>query len=241
MQVINKITDQLDCFGIPFRAGTIDADSCFMNSTPLRKTVLTAFLSVACACVSSAATIDFEGAGGLNALSTGSYFDVDGFRFTNTGGVNNFVLTTSQTNLIETNSTKIFSANQSTFTMTKVGGGNFSVSSLDIGGSWADANLFYRWADTVEVSDGTNSVIASLAGQGTSYLNLALNFANVSYLSFSATQNVLVPGDNNFEFTVDNIVVGDAVATPDGGSTFALIGAAMAGLMMLRRNRTRLV
>jgi len=85
--------------------------------------------------------------------------------------------------------------------MTQIGGGAFSLMSVDIGGSFV--NTPDRWADHVDVIAG-GTVTATLDGHGPTYVHLTPNFLNVTSVLFDPFVNDNL-GENNNEFTLDNI------------------------------------
>jgi hypothetical protein len=184
----------------------------------------------------NATTITFEGVTGF-AQGLGQFVDVDGFRFTLTGNttVNGFESITSQSDVVEPGTTKLFGANHTDITMTKIGGGFFSLQSVDIGGSFIAANN--RWASSVNVFNGLNTVNVVLPPNDPTYQTANVNFLNVSSVTFIPLINA-GGGANNFEFTLDNIVI-DQVggAIPEPASLF-LLSTGLVGVAA-RRHRKR--
>ncbi len=182
----------------------------------------------------NALVIDFEGKVG-SAFAIGTFIDVDGFRFTitATNGAG-FEVITNQNDIVEPGTTRLFGANHVEITMTKIGGRAFSLSSLDIGGSFAFSPD--RWADRVDVISGA-AVTATLAGHGPSYVHLTPNFTNVTSVILDPFVNAN-QGENNFEFTIDNIVIADVIAVTEPSSlSLALLALGLANLAFARRKR----
>lgn len=179
-----------------------------------------------------AIVIDFEGESGSSS-GVGSFLDIDGFRFTiSNGNGSGFQFVNSGNDTVEAGTTKLLAANFAAITMTKVGGGLFALLSVDIGGSFISSP--HRWADHVDVDGGSAVETATLAGQGPTFVNLATNFSSVSSVVFTPTVNANL-GVNNYEFTIDNIVVDEASAVPDSGSNIAFLSLAILGIAATRR------
>lgn len=199
-----------------------------MNTPAALRRVAVGLLLLTIGSSVNALVIDFEGKSG-NVSGIGAFLDVDGFRFTITGGnVNGFELVTNQSNIVEPNTTKLFAANHTEITMSKVGGGAFDLNSVDIGGSFVSSPN--RWADHVDVIAGA-VVTATLAGQPPNYVHLNPNFLNVTSVIFKPFVNTN-QGANNFEFTIDNIAISETV--PEA-STLALLALGLAGIGFRRR------
>ena len=177
----------------------------------------------------SAALITFEGASGF-ADDIGEFIDVDGFRFTfSAGNSNGFEVITNQDNIIEGDTTKLFAANRAEITMTMIGGGAFNLLSLDVGGSFITSPT--RWASSVDVTDGSNTVNVPLPSGDPTYQSVSPGFFNVTSVMFIPFINA-GGGPNNFEFTLDNIQV--SVPEPS-----ALLLLSLGALVVLRRRQRR--
>src|SRR5438552_3961266 len=102
------------------------------------------FLALGTAETAYSVTITFEGKSGL-IFNSGEFLDVEEFRFTLTNVNGGFLNITSQSNIVETGTTKLFAANHSIVTLTRIDGQAFDLLSFDIGGSFDFAPN--RWAD----------------------------------------------------------------------------------------------
>lgn len=185
--------------------------------------------------VSSAVTIDFEGAN-AQVLVIGDSFDIGDIRFTMSGGhTGRGFLEASpawDVGIVESGNRKLVSANFAEVTITRVDGGIFDVTNIDIGGF--HTGFLAGWANHVDISDGSSTVTANLLGQGNTYLNVSVSFLNATSVTFTPFHNIgSGPDSNNYNFTIDNIVVDEPV--PDTGSTALLLGAGLLGLAAIRR------
>src|SRR5262245_61869956 len=110
----------------------------------------------------SATAITFEGASG-SVFTLGGFIDVTGFRFTlsaTPSPSNGFETVTNQEDIIESGTTKLFAANHSEITMTRVGGGTFDLVSLDVGGSFTHSSS--RWANHIDIIAELNTLTVNL-------------------------------------------------------------------------------
>jgi len=181
-------------------------------------------------------TITFEGASGF-AGTPGTFFDVDGFRFTFDGPIGDgFLIIIGQSDIVEGGTTKLFAANHAQITMTKIGGGAFSLLGLDVGGSFI--SFPGRWADSVDVTGGGNTVHVPLPSNDPTYQSANTNFLNVMSVIFVPFQNPN-HGVDNYEYTLDNLVVGAPVVAPVPEPTaIALLGLGALGVLCYRRRQS---
>jgi hypothetical protein len=156
----------------------------------------------------SALLITFEGESGFTN-EIGEFIDVAGFRFTQTGGDGSgFLIINPQSDIVEPNTTKLFGANRAEITMTKIGGEAFDLLNVDIGGSFISFNN--RWASSVNITSGSNIVNVLLPSNDPTYQTANPNFFNVTSVSFIPFVNTS-QGQNDYEYTLDNIEVDTAV------------------------------
>jgi len=184
----------------------------------------------------SALLITFEGESGFTS-NIGEFIDVAGFRFTQTGGNSNgFLSITPQSDIVEPNTTKLFGANRAEITMTKIGGGAFDLLNVDIGGSFISSNN--RWASSVNITSGSNLLNVLLPPNDPTYQTANPNFFNVTSVSFIPFVNT-DQGENNYEYTLDNIEIADAIAvTPEPTSLLSLLALSTFGASpLLKRKR----
>ena len=175
----------------------------------------------------SAAVIDFE-VGFKFADGIGSSFDVGDYRFSLTGGQAATMLVSSQSDIVEGGTSKLFATNHSEVTMSRIDGGLFDLLSFDLGGSFV--NLPSRWASLVTATTTAGS--ASATPSGPTYTNVTADLFGIDAVSFIPTINAS-GGINNFEFTLDNIVVREAQAVPAP----ALAGLFLLAIGLLARRR----
>jgi hypothetical protein len=181
----------------------------------------------------NATLIDFEGDSGY-AQNSGDFFDIDGYRFTLTDVSGGFLTVTAQSDLIEGTTTKLFAANHSILTLSRVDGGSFDLLSVDVGGSWEDQAIWHRWADKVSIFDGSATVDVTLLGQGAVFHATNTNFLSVSSVVFSPTGS---RGTSDFEFNIDNISL-RAGAVPEPES-LALVGLGLLAIVARRRKTAK--
>ena len=172
-----------------------------------------------------ATVITFEGASGT-ANTLGGFIDVSGFRFILSATPSaSFETVTNQANIVEPGTTKLFSANHSEITMTRVGGGAFDLVSLDVGGSFTTSSN--RWADHVDIIAGGNTLTVNLPSNNPTYQFASPNFPNVNSVLFEPFGHV--GGDIvDFEFTLDNITVVTSAPEP---TTLLLLAFGLTGLV----------
>ncbi len=198
----------------------------------LLKTLAILFLFASTA--SRATLIDFSGVPTTLVTTSGAHFDIDGYRFTLTSvaGGSSFFSIDSSASFVEANNTKLFSANHSLLTVSRVDGGLFDLLSFDIGGSWINSPS--RWADSVSVSSTAGSVLATLPDQDPSYQFVSANLFGVSSVSFSPNGSGTA---FDFEYTLDNLSVQTA-SVPEP-APLALLGVAIGMLVIQRRSAKR--
>lgn len=182
--------------------------------------------------LAQATLIDFEGKSGFTDTN-GGFFDIDGYRFTLTDVAGGFLIVTNQAGLVESNTTKLFAANHSLLTITRVDGGLFDLLSLDIGGSWEDPALWYRWADSVTLASSAGSAAATLLGQPATFQNITPGFLGVSSVVFRPAGS---RGEFDFEFNIDNINL-QSNDVPEPSTLAIVLSAALAAVALRRRSR----
>ena len=183
-----------------------------------------------------ATVVDFEGATG-SASATGDSFNVGGLNFELTDLGLGFLQVFNDDNFVEPGTTKLFAANHAEITMTLAAGGAFSVSSLDLGGSWV--NSPNRWADQVQIAAQLNGggifqTLVDLPSLSPTYVTANLNLTNILSLNFAAFGSNGT-GLYDYEFTVDNINYNlAAVPLP---ASLAMLFVGIGALVGLRRKR----
>lgn len=182
--------------------------------------------------LAQAMLIDFEGKSGFTSTNGGS-FDIDGYRFALTNVNQGFLIVTNQAGLIETGTTKLFAANHSLLTITRVDGGLFDLLSLDIGGSWEDPGAWDRWADSVTLASSAGSTMATLLGQPATFQSISPDFLGISSVVFRPAGS---GGINDFEFNIDNINL-QSSTVPEPSTLAILLSAALAAAAVRRRSR----
>lgn len=182
----------------------------FLSVTKSLSRLFAAVLLLGAGGSANAIVIDFEGHLGLEALNIGDFIDIGDYRFTLSGaGGNSGGFTTSlQIDIVEPGTTKLWAANESEITMTRIDDSAFDLISLDIGGSII--NSPNRWADSVNIIAGASTTNVSLDGSDTTYQYVALNYLNVTSVLFDPIGNTN-GGANNYEFVIDNL---DVAAVP---------------------------
>lgn len=216
-----------------------------INFMPLRMglatralALLLASMTLGAASTAHAAVIDFEGKTG-SANSTGDTITVDGFTFTQTSvSSSGFSTITTQNDIVEPGTTKLFMANHSSIEMS-MGGAAFSLSSFDLGGSFV--NNPNRWADQVKVTatffDTTiSSLFVDLPLLSPTYVGTDWALTNVVGLLFEASGSNGT-GINDFEFVLDNIAVNMSAVPVPAGLPLLLIGLGSFGLVSRRRKQ----
>lgn len=193
-----------------------------------QKIALISVLSLAVTAIDArAATIDFNG-----AFTNGANFVIiGGFRFTITGGnQNGFLQINSEQGIVESDQTKLYAANHTEITMTREGDRAFNLVSLDLGGGIiADSG---SWASNVRISGGVKTTDVA---PGAKYQPVLLDFFDVKSVTFVPFMNARIEsGENDYEFTLDNIVWNEVAAVPDVGSTMPLLGLGIVCLGVMR-------
>lgn len=180
--------------------------------------------------LSHATLIDFENKTGFTSTNGGA-IDIDGYRFTLTNVNSGFLLISNDSSFVESDTTKLFAANDSILTISRIDGLLFDLLSLDIGGSWI--NTPNRWANTVGISSSEGLVTATLSKFSTSYQAITPNFIGVNSVTFTPTT---VGSLYDYEFTIDNLQVQQTSNVPEPGS-LALLAFGLAGFAISRRRQ----
>lgn len=208
------------------------------------KRICAALLLIACS--ASADTITFEGGPYAGVFNSGDSLLVDNYKFTLNNILAGFIGITNQSNIVETNTTKLYGANDSEIIMSKSDGAAFDLLDFDVGGSFTDDPLgpFFSWASAV-------TVIGTFAGGGsiseTVNINQSLTYTHATLGGFSGLKSVRFTPLPNVEadqwsnpwrrnFTLDNIEVQPA-SVPDSSSSVELLGIALAGFAAIRHFR----
>ncbi len=152
---------------------------------------------------SRAELITFEGHSGA-WFNDSEFREVDGFRFTLTkGNPSGFLIFEgNNSDVIENGTRKLYAANHAIITMSRADGALFNLESVDVGGTRiASPN---RWADSVNIFAGLNSVNIHLPSNDPTYQFAVLNFTSVTSVTFSPLQNP-EGGANSWEYMIDNL------------------------------------
>lgn len=171
-----------------------------------------------------AAFITFEGKSG-SADVIGASFDVDGYRFTVSGGTGPAFITNAL-DIVQPEETKLLAKNRTEITMTRIDGGAFDLLSVDIGGS----SIIIRtlWASSVDIIGGADSINVPLPPDDPTYQRASPNFVGVTSVKFVPIVNSSNDGEH-YEFVLDNIQVADATvsAVPEP-ATITMLGIGVA-------------
>lgn len=208
-----------------------------MNSTALKLDILsvcTAFFAVLAtvAMPAQALVLDFEGASG-SANTVGGFLDVGDFRFTLDAGSSGFIFLSGQGDIVESDTTKLFGANRTNVTMTRVDGGFFDLFSFDIGGSFASSPA--RWASSVDVAGSNGSFLSAIVGPNPTYNTVTPGWSSLTSVTWTPLINAS-GGVFNYEFTLDNINFAASEPVP-APPLPALVGIALLGLGWGRSRR----
>ena len=122
-------------------------------------------------------------------------------------------------------------SSDSVWTLTQQGGGAFSLLSFDFGNGYpgGDATVSQLTLTGLTADNNTVTQIFDISQQDFQTLAVSSDFSDVVSVTFDAF------GEGN-RAAYDNIVVGDAVPTPEP-ATFTLLVAGVAGLRLIRRKR----
>jgi hypothetical protein len=192
-------------------------------------------------------TITFEGRSNEAVFTTGEFLHVDGYDFALHNILGGFIVITSQSNIVESGTTKLTTGNYAEITMSKYGGGAFDLLGFDLGGSFTDPGLGFYWASAVTVT-GTFAAGGSLS-QAVA-LHTTPDYRHVTLTGFTGLSDVLFSPLPNIDsdqwtnpwrrnFSLDNLNV-QASKVPDSSDTAALLSIAIVGIVSVRRFRRRL-
>lgn len=178
--------------------------------------------------------------------NTGDSLTVDNYNFTLNNILGGFIGITSQSNIVESNTTKLYGANDSEIVLSKADGGAFDLLDFDVGGMFTDdpSGPFFSWASAVTVT-GTFAGGGSLSE--TVNINQSPTYTHVTLAGFSGLSNVVFAPLPNVDadqwsnpwrrnFTLDNIEV-QASRVPDSSSSVELLSIAIVGLASIRHFR----
>lgn len=179
-------------------------------------------------------TITFEGATGF-VDTIGEFIDVGDYRFTLTDANDiGFLVISTQDDIVEPATAKMFSANLADVTLTRIDGAAFHFFGFDVGGSFVDS--LDRWAKRVDVISSAGTYSAALSESDPVYTSHAPNYRDVTRVLFRAFPRPGA-GPNDYEFTLDNL----NVAPVPEASTLTLCGVALLSIVpsSWRRRRRR--
>lgn len=202
--------------------------------------------------VVSAALITFEGR--TASISNGDFFTtIDDFKFTlNKGG--GFSQNQGSISIGDSDGIRVSDPSgphnlallggfgfKPVLTLERSDGNAFSLGAIDVGGSSLTNTA--RWAETVQISNGSESYDVTLNTSETTYQTVAAQsiFSNVTALTFQG-----VSSGSLAEFTLDNINVGEAVTTTGNNqspvpepSTLLILVVMLVGTMIFHRRYDR--
>jgi len=145
-----------------------------------------------------------------------------------------FLVISTQDDIVESGTSKLISANRANVLFSKIDGSFFDLNQFDIGGSFT--SVPGRWASQVEVKGflsggGSVSHIANISDDTPVYTEVVLpsTFDSLSSVLFSAISSN-GSGENDFEFTLDNIYVSEVSKIPTPALLPGLIGMGAAAL-----------